>query len=54
VSEDVTEISSKLEFMGTFSRVAGVAIGTTIEKRREKVNELLKPACATEPVDKIR
>ncbi len=53
-SEDVTEISSKLEFIGTFSRVAGVAIGTTIENGSRKFYELLKPACETESVDQIR
>ena len=45
--EDVTEISSKLEFIGTFSRVAGMAIGTTIENGTRKFYELLKRACET-------
>jgi hypothetical protein len=48
VAEEVTEISTKLEFVGTFSRVAGVAVGTTIENGTRKFYELLKQACETE------
>ena len=45
VSEDVTEIRSQLEFIGTFSRVAGFALGPAIEHGARKFYEDLKRYC---------
>jgi hypothetical protein len=45
LSEDQTEIQGKLEFVGTFSRMAGFAVGPALEKGTEKFYEDLKRAC---------
>lgn len=54
ISEDVTGIRSDLEFVGSFSRVAGFALGPAIEHGARKFYEDLKRACegsAEENVD---
>jgi hypothetical protein len=45
LSENQTEIRSDLEFMGTFSRVAGFAVGPAIEKGAQTFYDLLKREC---------
>jgi hypothetical protein len=42
---DVTEVRSQLEFVGSFSRVAGFALGPAIENGARKFYEDLKRAC---------
>ncbi len=48
LSENQTEIRSELEFLGTFSRVAGFAVGPAIEKGAQTFYELLKRECELE------
>lgn len=45
LSQDVTEVHSKLEFIGTFSRVAGFALGPAIESGARQFYEDLKQEC---------
>lgn len=45
VSENETEIYTRLEFVGTFSRMAGLAVGSAIEKGARKFYEDLKKEC---------
>jgi hypothetical protein len=45
LSDDQTEIHGKLEFIGTFSRMAGFAIGPALEQGTEKFYRDLKRAC---------
>jgi len=45
VTEDVTQLRSELEFVGSFSRVAGFALGRAIEHGARKFYEDLKRAC---------
>jgi len=49
LTEDVTEIRSELEFVGSFSRVAGFALGPAIEFGARKFYEELKRACEATP-----
>ena len=44
-SETETEIYTRLEFVGTFSRMAGLAVGSAIEKGARKFYEDLKKEC---------
>ena len=44
-SDDRTEVHGKLEFIGTFSRMAGFAIGPALEQGTEKFYKDLKRAC---------
>ena len=44
-SNEHTEVHGKLEFIGTFSRMAGFAIGPALEQGTEKFYEDLKRAC---------
>ena len=44
-SDDQTEVHGKLEFIGTFSRMAGFAIGPALEQGTEKFYKDLKQAC---------
>lgn len=44
-TESSTEIRSQLEFIGTFSRMASLAIGPTIENGARKFYEDLKTYC---------
>ena len=48
LSESVTEVDSQLEFVGTFSRVAGFALGPAIESGARRLYEQLKAACERE------
>lgn len=48
LSEEVTEIHTRLEFVGSFSRVAGFALGPAIESGARKFYEDLKLACESE------
>lgn len=45
VSENESEIHTRLEFIGTFSRMAGLAVGTTIEKGARSFYQQLKEEC---------
>lgn len=45
VAENETEIHTRLEFIGTFSRMAGLAVGSLIEKGARKFYEDLKREC---------
>lgn len=45
VSEEETEIFSQLEFIGAFSRVAGLAVGPSIENGARKFYADLKREC---------
>lgn len=45
LSENVTEVHSDLEFVGTFSRIAGVPLRTNIERGARRVYEALKREC---------
>jgi len=45
LSEEVTEIRTQLEFIGTFSRMASLAVGPMIEKGARKFYEDLKGYC---------
>lgn len=45
LSDDETEVHGKLEFIGTFSRMAGFAIGPALEQGTEKFYQDLKRAC---------
>lgn len=45
LSAEETEIASHLEFVGTFSRVAGFAVGPAIEQGARKFYEDLKREC---------
>jgi hypothetical protein len=47
-AESVTEIRTQLEFIGTFSRVAGLAVGPLIEQGARKFYEDLKRYCERE------
>jgi hypothetical protein len=48
VSDKETEISGQLEFVGTFSRIAGFAIGPVIEQRTREFLADLKRECEKE------
>jgi len=45
LSEQSTEIECRLEFVGTFSRVAGLAVETTIEAGARQFYEEMKIEC---------
>lgn len=45
LSEQSTEIESRLEFVGTFSRVAGLAVESTIEAGARQFYQELKAEC---------
>lgn len=45
LSESVTGIESQLEFVGTFSRVAGFAVASAIEQGGREFYEFLKREC---------
>jgi Polyketide cyclase / dehydrase and lipid transport len=45
LSERKTEIEAQLEFIGVFSRIAGFAVETAIERRTRQFFEDLKQAC---------
>jgi hypothetical protein len=45
LSEQQTEIESQLEFVGTFSRIIGVAVGTAIENGARRFYDRLKTEC---------
>jgi len=45
LSENVTAIESELEFVGSFSRVAGYAVGSAIEQGARQFYEELKREC---------
>ncbi|HTS08698.1 MAG TPA: hypothetical protein VMP68_24230 [Candidatus Eisenbacteria bacterium] len=49
VSESVTEIRTQLEFIGTFSRMAGLAVGSLIEQGARKFYVDLKSYCERQP-----
>lgn len=48
ISESVTEMQSQLEYIGTFSRVAGFALGSAIESGARKFYDNLKRNCERE------
>lgn len=45
LSDAVTEVYCQLEFIGTFSRIAGFAVGPAIEDGTRRFYEQLKRAC---------
>lgn len=45
VSDEITEINAHFEFVGTFSRIAGFAIGPAIEASSRQFFEDLKKEC---------
>ena len=45
VSDTVTEVDSQLEFVGTFSRIAGFALGPAIENGARSFYAQLKAEC---------
>jgi hypothetical protein len=45
VSDQETEINGKMEFVGTFSRIAGFAVESTIERRTRQCFDDLKREC---------
>lgn len=45
LDDEVTEVRSNLEFVGTFSRVAGLALGPAIEYGAWRFYEFLKQEC---------
>jgi len=49
LSEHETEISVQMEFVGVFSRIAGFAIDTAIERSTRLFFEDLKRACEQPP-----
>jgi len=49
LSENETEIKLQLEFVGVFSRIAGFAVETTIERRSRQFFDDLKRACERTP-----
>jgi hypothetical protein len=49
LSDDATEISVQLEFVGVFSRIAGFAIDTAIERSTRLFFEDLKRECERTP-----
>ena len=52
-SDDVTELRSNLEFVGSFSRVAGLALGQAIEYGARRFYEFLKQECERETPSQI-
>jgi hypothetical protein len=48
LAEEATEIHAHLEFVGSFSRVAGFALGPAIEAGARNFYQELKPACESE------
>jgi len=53
LSDDVTEVRSNLEFVGSFSRVAGLALGPAIEYGARRFYEFLKQECERETPSQI-
>jgi uncharacterized membrane protein len=51
LSEDQTELHTQLEFVGTFSRIAGFALGPAIEKGARSFYRQLKAECERQPLD---
>lgn len=51
LSENQTLIESQLEFVGTFSRIAGFALGAAIENGAHRFYEQLKAECERRPVE---
>jgi|SRR5215831_1476669 len=45
LSDDQTEVHGRLEFVGTFSRMAGFAVGPALEEGTEKFYKDLRRAC---------
>jgi hypothetical protein len=50
VSGSVTEFKVQAEFVGVFSRIAGFAVETAIERSTRQFFEDLKQACEREPM----
>jgi hypothetical protein len=50
LSDSQTEIESRLEFVGTFSRIAGFAIGPAIERGAQGFYQQLKRECEGLPL----
>jgi hypothetical protein len=48
LGDDVTEVRSNLEFVGSFSRVAGLALAPAIEHGARRFYEFLKQECERE------
>jgi hypothetical protein len=48
LSDSVTELHGQLEFVGTFSRIAGFALGSAIESGARRFYEQLKRECEHE------
>jgi hypothetical protein len=51
LSEDQTELLGRLEFVGTFSRIAGFAVGPAIENGARRFYGQLKLECERDPLD---
>jgi hypothetical protein len=49
LSEDQTELFAQLEFVGTFSRIAGFAVGPAIESGARRFYSQLKAECERPP-----
>ena len=53
LSDEVTEVRSNLEFVGSFSRVAGLALAPAIEYGARRFYEFLKQECERETPSQI-
>jgi len=53
LGDNVTEVRSNLEFVGTFSRVAGLALGPAIEYGARRFYEFLKQECERESPSQV-
>jgi uncharacterized membrane protein len=51
LSEEQTELHTQLEFVGTFSRIAGFALGPAIEKGARSFYRQLKAECERRPAE---
>jgi hypothetical protein len=48
LDDDATEVRTHLEFVGSFSRMAGLALGPAIEYGARRFYEFLKQECERE------
>ena len=53
LSDNTTEVRSNLEFVGSFSRVAGLALGPAIEYGARRFYQFLKQECERETPSQI-
>lgn len=53
LDDEVTEVRSNLEFVGSFSRVAGLALAPAIEHGARRFYEFLKQECERESPSQV-